>query len=172
MGTVVPAVRGFFASFQSGGGPSAITASFGGLVAFFRGQVAPAVMAIVTAVEGFVAVALPIVQAFVAGMMARIRPMIPTIRAIFAQIGAVIVSVMGLIQAVIQRVTTIIAFVWSRWGAQIMNFAAAVFGKILVVIRPRSVSSKASSRPSPASSRVTGLGRGTESNRSCPAPGT
>jgi len=133
-GTVVPAVQGLFASFQSNGGPSAITASFGGLVTFFRGQVVPAVMAIVTAIRGFIAVALPIVVAFVTGMMARIRPMIPTIRAIFAQIGQVIVSVMGLIQAVIQRVTTVIAFVWKRWGGDIMNFIAGVWSKILVVI--------------------------------------
>lgn len=135
MGTVVPAVQGLFASFQSGGGPSAITASFGGLVTFFRGQVVPAFMSIVTAVRSYITVVLPIVVAFVTGMMARIVPMLPTIRSIFAQIGAVIVSVMGLVQAVIQRVTTVISFIWSRWGAQIMNFAAAVFGKILVVIQ-------------------------------------
>ena len=135
MSTVVPAVVGLFASFQSGGGPSAITGAFQGLVTFFQTQVVPAVMAIVTSIQGFVAVALPIVQAFVAGMMARIQPMMPTIRAIFGQIGAIVVSVMGLIQAVISRVTVVISFIWSHWGGSIMSFITSVWSKILVVIQ-------------------------------------
>lgn len=134
MGTVVPAIRGFFASFQSGGGPSAITAAFQGLVAFIQGSIIPAVMGIVTAVRGFVAVALPIVQAFVAGMMARIGPLMPQIRVIFTTIGQIITGVMGLIQAIISRVTAIIGGIWSRWGSNIMNYAAKIFGAIVQII--------------------------------------
>ena len=135
MGTVVPAIRGFFASFQSGGGPSAITAAFQTVVAFIRGQVIPGIMAIVGAVRGFVAVALPIIQAFVAGMMARITPMLPAVRAIFAQVGAVVVGALGLIKGVIQAVTAVIGFIWRAWGQGLMTFLAATFANILTVVR-------------------------------------
>lgn len=135
MGTLVPAIKGIFASFQSNGGPGAVSGAFAGLVAFFKTQVVPAVMAIVTAVQTYVSVILPIVQAFVTGMMARIGPMMPTIRAIFTQIGEIIVAVMGLIQAVISRVTTVISFIWSRWGGSIMSFISGVWAKVLVIIQ-------------------------------------
>lgn len=102
---------------------------------FIQTQVVPAFMSIVTAVQGFYAVALPIVAAFVTGMMARIGPMIPTIKAIFTQIGAIIVSVMGLIQAVISRVTTVISFVWAKWGGSIMSFISGVWTKVLSIIQ-------------------------------------
>lgn len=113
---------------------STLIPAFQAVWSFITTRVVPAVMGIVSAIRGFIAVALPIVQQFVAGMMARIGPMMPQIRAIFGQIGSIIVSVMGLIQAIIQRVTAIIGGIWSRWGTQIMNFAAAVFRTILAVI--------------------------------------
>lgn len=101
---------------------------------FITTQVVPAVMGIVNAVRGYISVALPIVQAFVAGMIARIRPMLPTIVAIFSTVGQIVVAAMGLIQAVIQRVTAIIGGIWSRWGTNIMNFIATVFGAVLTII--------------------------------------
>lgn len=112
----------------------AVITNFGAVQAFITSQVVPRFREIVTAVQGFVSVALPIVQAFVAGMRARIEPMLPTIRVIFTQIGSVITGVMGLIQAVIQRVTAIIGGIWSRWGTQIMNFAAKAFSGALTII--------------------------------------
>lgn len=132
--TVVPAVKGLFASFTAGGGPSRITALFQTLVGFVRGQLIPAVMGVVTAFRGYLAVIIPIITQFVTGMMARIQPMMPQIRAIFGQIGAIIVSVMSLVQAVISRVTAIIGGIWSRWGSNIMNFVAMVFGSVLTII--------------------------------------
>lgn len=125
---VIAAVRGFFAAGAEG------QSKFAPLVTFFQTQLVPAFGRIVEAVRGFVTVALPIAQAFVAGMMARIAPMMPQVRAIFTAIGQIVTSVMGLVQAVIQRVTAIVSGIWSRWGTQIMNFAAGAFRFVISIV--------------------------------------
>ena len=150
-GTLVMSFKALFAAFQEGDVTSdglvgaferigvfakeVLVPAFNEIKTFIVTQVVPAFMQIVAAIQGFVAVALPIVIAFVTGMMARIGPMMPAIRSIFQQIGAIVLAVMGLIQAIIQRVTTVIAFIWSRWGTQIMDFIAKMWAKILVVIQ-------------------------------------
>jgi len=104
------------------------------MVGFVRGQVLPAVMAIVSAIRGFLVVALPVVQQFVTGMMARIGPMMPAIRAIFGQIGSIIVGALTLIRTIITQVTALISVVWNRWGSNIMNFISAIFRAVVTVI--------------------------------------
>jgi len=107
---------------------------FGMAVGYIRANVLPALLGIGSAVRGFVAVALPIVQQFVTGMVARIRPLMPQIMAIFQTIGQIITGVMALVQAVIQRATAVISFIWTRWGSNIMNFVAKVFGSVVTIV--------------------------------------
>jgi TP901 family phage tail tape measure protein len=127
--TVVPAIKGFFESASAG--PS----KFAPLVAFIQKNVVPAVMGIVDAIRGFIAVALPIVAEFTAGMMARIRPMLPTIMAIFTQIGSIVTGAMGLIATVIKTAISVISFIWSHWGTQIMNVIQAAWSVVIKVIQ-------------------------------------
>ena len=128
------AVAGFVAAFKADGGPSRIKAVLGEVSTFVRTKVVPAFLGIVSAVRGFVAVALPIVKQFVTGMRARIEPLMPQIRAIFQTIGSIITAAMGLIKAVIERVTKIIGFIWSRWGSDIMDFIAMIWKNVLKII--------------------------------------
>ena len=131
----ISAAREFFAALLQGAGAgSRFSALFAQVATFIQTRFMPAFAGIVTAIRGFVAVALPIVRQFVAGMRARIQPLMPQIRAVFKTIGDIIIGVMGLIQAVIQRVTAIVRGIWSRWGNQIMDFTAKVFKTVLSVV--------------------------------------
>ena len=130
------AVSGFVKSLSSGSGRAG---AFGQVVqrigAWFQTSLLPAFRQVQSAVMGFVAVALPIVQSFVTGMQARLAPLMPTVQAIFSAIGSIITTAMQLIAAIIGRVTQVIGFIWSRWGSNIMDFVALVWGTALSVIQ-------------------------------------
>jgi len=89
---------------------------------------------IVTAVRGFIDVALPIVQQFTDGMRQRLEPMMPMIQSIFGTIGGIVTSVMELISATITTVTAGIKLVWDNWGQGIMDVITFVFGVIGPII--------------------------------------
>lgn len=73
------------------------------------------------------------VQAFVTGMQTRLAPLMPQVRQIFATIGQIVSTYMDYVRTVIQRVTAIIGFIWTRWGTNIMDYIAKVFGAILTI---------------------------------------
>ena len=130
---IKPAADAIAGFFDSGGtGPS----RFAPLVGFLRDQLIPAFRGIWTAVRGLVDTVWPIVQQFVAGMVERFRPLMPTVRAIFEQVGSIITGTMAVVRAVIQTVTAAVQFIWTRWGAQIMNTVTVVFRAVLNIIRP------------------------------------
>jgi hypothetical protein len=149
LGPAVEAVGGFFSTVWDTvtGGSEEASGAIGGFTSFFNTafttvkdfivrEVVPRVMSIAAAIQGFVDVARPIVQEFVTGMIARITPLMPTVRQIFGTIGQIITGALELIRAVISRVTTVIAYVWTRWGTDIMNFIRDVWVKILGIIQP------------------------------------
>ncbi len=90
---------------------------------------------IVTAVRGFIDVALPIVQQFTDGMRQRLEPMMPMIQSIFGTIGEIVSAAMTFVQTVIQQVTTVISYVWNNWGQGIMNVLGVVFGSLAGIVQ-------------------------------------
>jgi len=90
---------------------------------------------IVTAVRGFIDVALPIVQQFTDGMRQRLEPMMPMIQSIFGTIGEIVSAAMTFVQTVIQQVTTVISYVWNNWGQGIMNVLGVVFGALAGIVQ-------------------------------------
>ncbi|MGJ6980022.1 hypothetical protein ACSDQ9_05755 [Aestuariimicrobium soli] len=71
---------------------------------------------------------------FAAAFMEKIHPFIPTIKDAMSQIGGIITGALDLIRAVVNRVTTIITWVWDRWGDRISTLAATYFGGLAQVI--------------------------------------
>jgi tape measure domain-containing protein len=134
---LVNGVKGFFGALQNGDVTSdGFVGAMERIAVFVRNDVIPAVMGIVSAIQGFIAVALPIVQQFVAGMQARIEPLMPKIREIFGTIGEIVTAAMELVRAVIERVTTVISWIWTNWGQGIMNFLSAVWSGVIGIVGP------------------------------------
>lgn len=123
-----PTVAGAGSAF---GGVQSVMSAVGEWVST---KLVPRFQGIVTAVQGFVSVALPIVKKFADGMRARIEPMLPTIMGIFVTIGEIVSTAMELVQAVIERVTSVIAVVWENWGEGIMNTVAVFWGVLSGII--------------------------------------
>ena len=93
------------------------------------------VSGIVTAVRGFIDVALPIVQQFTDGMRQRLEPMMPMIQSIFGTIGGIVSAAMELMAAVIERVTSVIKAIWDNYGQNIMDVITRVFGVIGPIVQ-------------------------------------
>jgi len=136
---IAPVIARFKEFFSAGGsGTSALQP----LIEFFNGKMVPAFQKIVEAASGMWEAIRPILEQVAAAFMDKWGEIGPKVTAIFESIKGIIISVMELIAQYITVYTTVISFIWSKWGATILAFVTTTFsnvasfiGGILEVIR-------------------------------------
>lgn len=114
---VIAAVRGFFASLQSGS-PAA---------GFVSAKLVPAFSGLVAVGQRLGAVVLPIIRALAAEFLRRWPAIKPLVLSVFKSVGGIVTDIMHLIKSVISGVTTTINTIWSKWGRHITLIAGDAF---------------------------------------------
>jgi len=120
----VAAFKGLFEQGKSGQG------ALGPLVNFIQGQVVPAFQNIWGAVQNLWTVLQPILQQVATAFSEKWAAIAPTVENIFNRIKEIVTTYLAIVAQVISVVTTGIAYVWDRWGGQILGFLTTSFGNI------------------------------------------
>lgn len=110
--------------------------AIGSLVGWIRDELLPRLVGVATAVGEWLITVIPIVQQVAATILEKLGPLLPVVQEIFAAIGEFIAVALDNIRSKVEFVTAVIAYVWERWGEDIMAGIRNVMTVVIAIVHP------------------------------------